>query len=278
MLAQTFFIVWRESIEALLVIGILDAWLRHNGTGHGAMRYLWGGVLAGLAAAVALSYLLLRFGAALPPDGQDWFQAALIVTACALIVQMVFWMRRHGRALKRHLEAGLAESLRKGNLWGIFAIASIAVMREGAETVIFLQGVVAAAQGTGNQIAIGVAAALLAAAATYAFLQLGGRYLSWRLFFRFTEAMLLLLACALFVTGTGYLVSFGFLPYSETLWDTSFLIDDMTPLGGIVADLTGYRAMPDALTVGAWVLYWGGIAAACRIQAMRLGGAATEAA
>ena len=32
MIAQIVFVVWRESIEALLVIGILQAWLRHNGS------------------------------------------------------------------------------------------------------------------------------------------------------------------------------------------------------------------------------------------------------
>ena len=46
MIAQIIFVVWRESIEALLVIGILQAWLRHSGTAR-ARRYLWGGVLGG---------------------------------------------------------------------------------------------------------------------------------------------------------------------------------------------------------------------------------------
>ncbi|MDI6834943.1 MAG: FTR1 family protein [Rhizobiaceae bacterium] len=267
MFVQTFFIVWRESIEALLVVGILHAWLRHNGTGRGATGYLWSGVAAGIIGAGLLSVVLMRFSAALPPEGQDWFQAALILAACALIVQMVFWMRRHGRTLKRDLEQGLSESLRRGNLWGIFAVAAIAVMREGAETVIFLQGVIVSAAGTGGQIAVGIVSAVLAAGATYGLLQLGGRYLSWRLFFRLTEAMLLLLASALLVTGTGYLISLGLLPYSEPLWDTSFLLDDMTRLGGIVAGLTGYRAMPDAVTVATWVLYWSGIMFAFRMQA-----------
>jgi high-affinity iron transporter len=266
MFVQTFLVVWRESIEALLVVGILHSWLGQNaGTGN-AMRYLWAGVAAGLAAAVALSFVLMRFGAMLPPEGQDWFQTALIFTACALIVQMVFWMRRHGRDLKRQLEDGLSESLRAGRLWGIFAIVLIAVMREGVETAIFLQGIVAAAQGTLDQIAIGVAAALVAAVATFALLQLGGRYLSWQLFFRLTETMLLLLACALLVSGTGYLVSLGVLPYSDPVWDTSFLIDDATRFGAIVAGLTGYRAMPDAVTLGTWIVYWGGIAAMVRLQ------------
>lgn len=271
MFVQAFFIVWRESIEALLVVGILHAWLRHNRSGRGATGYLWGGVAAGIVGAALLSVALMRFGAVLPPEGQDWFQAALILTACALIVQMVFWMRRNGRTLKHDLEQGLSESLRTGKLWGIFAVAAIAVMREGAETVIFLQGAIASADGTGGQIALGISTAVLAAGLTYALLQIGERHFSWRLFFRLTEAMLLLLASALLVTGTGYLVSLGLLPYSDPLWDSSFVLDDMTRLGGIVAGLTGYRAMPDAVTVASWVLYWSGIGLALRMQARQAG-------
>ena len=57
MLWQTAVIIWRESVEALLVIGILHAWLVHEAGEKGRSRgtlYLWGGVAAGLAAAVAL--------------------------------------------------------------------------------------------------------------------------------------------------------------------------------------------------------------------------------
>ncbi|MCB1486331.1 MAG: FTR1 family protein [Bauldia sp.] len=270
MFAQTFLIVWRESVEALLVVGILHAWLVRDPGGRRAIRYLWGGVVAGLGGAVALSIVLMRLGAILPPEGQDYFQAGLILTAAALIVQMVFWMRRHGAALKWHLEEQLTTQLRYGRLWGVFVIALIAVIREGAETVIFLYGVLAASQGTSGEVVAGIAVALTVAAATYAAVQLGGRYLSWRLFFRLTEAMLLLLACALLVKGVDHLVSLGLLPYADPLWDTSPLLDDMSPFGGIVADLTGYRAVPDRVTVATWVLYWSAIVAGCRAQTRRM--------
>lgn len=273
MFAQTFFIVWRESIEALLVIGILHAWLRHNTTTGGTLRYLWGGVLAGLGAALGLSLLLTRLNTMLPPEGQDYFQILMIFTACTLILQMVFWMRRHSKGLKHQLEQGLSTRLENGQLWGVFTLALIAVMREGTETVIFLQGFIAAGRGNGGEIATGIVSALAVASATYALLQLGGRYLSWRLFFRLTETMLLFLACALLVSGSGYLISLGVLPYTDPLWDTSFLIDDLTRLGGIVAGLTGYRAVPDVVTVMVWLVYWGTILWALQAQKRRLGGA-----
>ena len=38
MLAQIFFIVWRESVEALLVIGILSAWMTANDAAAGGKK------------------------------------------------------------------------------------------------------------------------------------------------------------------------------------------------------------------------------------------------
>ncbi|MBI1219855.1 MAG: FTR1 family iron permease [Rhodobacteraceae bacterium] len=267
MIAQIIFVVWRESIEALLVIGILQAWLRRNGS-DAAHFYLWGGVAAGLAAAAGLSWVLTRFGDTLPPEGQDIFQMTLMLVAAALVVQMVLWMRRHGRTLKRQLESGLSEKLAQGRLWGIFALALIAVMREGAETVIFLQGIIAATGWTAGAV-LAVLAAFAAALATYGLLQFGSKILFWRHFFRLTEVMLLLLACALFVNGTGYLVSLGVLPYTHPVLNLTAILDDSRPAGAVVAALTGYRATPDVVTVTSWLVYWGGIAFALRRQSRR---------
>lgn len=90
-MGQVMFIVWRESVEALLVVGILHAWLANPE--HGAKRglpYLWGGVALGIAAAVALGAALVGFTEVLSGDAQDYFQTAMVLVACVLIVQMVF--------------------------------------------------------------------------------------------------------------------------------------------------------------------------------------------
>ncbi|KAG0773495.1 hypothetical protein G6F21_014335 [Rhizopus arrhizus] len=58
---QVLFIVWRESVEAMLVVGILYTWLRSTPEGKRGLNYLWGGVAAGLALAVALALVLLAF-------------------------------------------------------------------------------------------------------------------------------------------------------------------------------------------------------------------------
>ena len=84
-----------------------------------------------------------------------------------------------------------------------------------------------------------------------------------------SEVVLLLLGAALFVTGVGDLVAAGLLPYGASLWDTGALLDDSGPVGGMVAALTGYRSAPDAVTLGAWIVYWGLVALTLRVQVRR---------
>ena len=57
-----------------------------------------------------LGWALVAFGDSLPEEAQQAYQAAVVLVAAALIVQMVVWMRRHGRTLKRDLEASLSDA------------------------------------------------------------------------------------------------------------------------------------------------------------------------
>ena len=258
-MGQVMFIVWRESVEALLVVGILHAWLRNGDeTARKGLPYLWAGVALGMVAAVALGAALVGFTEVLSGDAQDYFQTAMVLTACVLIVQMVFWMKRHGRTLKRDMEASLQRSARDANWWGVAVLAALAIAREGSETVIFLYGLGFGQSGhvAAGQIAavgIGLALALL----TFYLLQLGGKVFSWRLFFRVTEIMLLLLAAGLLESGVDRLIDKEWLPtLVDTLWDTSRLLDDSSPLGALAATLTGYRAHPSLTNLLAYLLYW----------------------
>jgi len=256
------FVIWRESVEALLVIGILNAWLvRQQDIARRGQVFLWAGVVAGLLLAVALGTALLLFGDSLEDDAQQAYQTGAMLVAAALIVQMVFWMRKHGRTLKRELETSLQQAADRSNWWGVFVLALIAVAREGSETVVFLYGTLSAASYASASLAGPVMAAAIGfglALATYYLLQVGSRVLSWRVFFRITEVMLLVLAASLLVNGIDNLVGLGALPpLSGRLWDSSAILPDSGPIGGLVGALTGYRARPYLLQVLVFALYWG---------------------
>lgn len=258
-MGQVLFIVWRESVEALLVVGILYAWLRNGDeAARKGLPWLWLGVGAGVLAAVGLGAALVGFTEVLSGDAQDYFQTAMVLVACVLIVQMVLWMKQHGRTLKREMEASLAESQRKANWWGVAVLAALAIAREGSETVIFLYGLgfgqtghVAASQWLA--VLIGLALAFL----TFYLLQLGGRIFSWRYFFRVTEIMLLFLGAGLFEAGVDKLIDKEILPTGiDQLWDTSRILDDSSTFGSLVSTLTGYRAHPSLTNLVAYALFW----------------------
>ena len=253
------FVVWRECIEALLVIGILNAWLsqRPASERHSGKRWLWSGVAVGIVGAIALATLLLRVGDALGSDGQEYFQTAIVLIAAALIVQMVFWMRRRGRTLKADLHKSLSEAADRSQWLSVFVLAAVAVLREGSEAAVFLYGTMAGVSASNYAAAVAAVLGIVAALATYWLLQIGSKLLSWRIFFRVTEVMLLFLAASLLLTGIDHLLSLGFLPpLSRTLWDTSSVLPDSGMLGGLISGLTGYRARPVMIELLVFMVYW----------------------
>ncbi len=258
---QILFVMWRETVEAMLVVGILHAWLSHHPQGRHGLKYLWLGVLTGLAAALVLGLGIDAMNAVLSDEGQEYFQASLLLLAAALIVQMVFWMRRHGQRLKRDLEQSLAHSTRQQNWWGVYSLAAIAVAREGSEAVLFLGSLAMGAKGLGSSafwLALGLGVVL--AAGTFYLLQLGGRLISWRVFFKVTEVLLLLLGGALLVSGIEKLIDVQLLPaLMHQVWDSTGLLDDGTVAGSVVAAFTGYRARPSLMVVLVFGLYWLGV-------------------
>ncbi len=145
---NTAFVVWRESIEALLVIGILNAWIGHRPEAERKQGRAWlVGRRCGRRRRRRSCWRagLVTVGEELSDDAQVYFQTAIVLIAAALIVQMVFWMRRHGRTLKRELHAKLDRAADRANWAAVFVLAAIAVMREGSEAAVFLYGTMVSA-------------------------------------------------------------------------------------------------------------------------------------
>lgn len=271
-MGNTLFIVWRESVEGILVVGILYTWLKAHPEGARGMRYLWGGVAAGLALAALLALAMMGVYSSLDGDAVDYFQLGMTLVAAGLITQMVFWMRKHGRTMKKQLETGLERAADEANWIGVSVIAALAVGRESAETVIFLYGNGMGQQGMAfaqflGAAALGFALALL----TFWLLVRGGRTLSWKNFFRISETLLLLLAAGLLVGGVEKMIGYDWIPaLVDPVWDSSFLLDDNATVGNLIATLTGYRSHPALMLVLAYIAYWALVLLGPRLRKQRL--------
>lgn len=267
MMGQVVFIVARESVEALLIIGILWAWMARRPDARRGRAWLLGGIAAGFALAAGLALMLVGVATFLGATARSWFEVGMLTLAAGLIVQMVFWMRKHGRTLRHEIETGLERNVAAANWWGVFALAMIAIGREGSETVVFLYGSFLQLQGLAGYAAFFGAAALGLGIALVLFwaLQLGGRFISWKWFFRITEWMLLFLGSALFLTAMGKLLSKHLSAFDlpgwlyTTVWDSSALLSDSSMLGSLLATLAAYRSQPIVWDLLVLMAYWGGV-------------------
>lgn len=267
-MGQVIFVVCRESIEALLVIGILWAWVNRDADTRNGKKWLIAGVVAGLLLAVMLALALVGVTEFLGGAAQTWFEIGMLTFASALIVQMVWWMRQHGRTLKAELEQGLTESLKTQNWWGIFFLAMIAVGREGSETVMFLYGSFLGLHGFTAYLTFFIAAAIGLALALFFFylLQVGSKHISWRIFFRVTEILLLFLGSSLFLTAAEKLMNGPLAAVNlpgwmyANLWNTSAILSDGSTFGNLLASLFAYRSQPIGFDALALLIYWGIVA------------------
>ena len=251
-------IVWRESLEAMLVIGVLLSWIARQPdlAAQGVLRRgLWSGAGAGVGLALALGYATFAIQSEIGGETLELFQLAMVLVAAGLILQMVLWMHRHGRHMKRELEAQAEKS---AGAFGIAAITALAVAREGAETVIFLYGLGLESDGGALFAMLGAALVGFAAAGATAWLIAhGARYLNYRTLFRISEILLLLIANALLMNGIDRMIALDWLPpLMEPVWDTSALLGDGQGLGRFLADFVGYRARPAGMLLIVALAFW----------------------
>ena len=253
-MGATFVIVLREGFEAALLLGIVYAYLAQIGHAD-SRRYVTLGATLAVAASVLMGLAVSLLSGPLADVGPDVIALVVIFAAVALLTWHGWWMGRHARELHGDLQRRVDAAHASHQLWMVGLIAFTGVFREGAETVLFLWGIMAQAEGAAGWSSVigGVAGVALAAAIGWAIFH-GGRHISLSRFFTVTTAFIMLLAAGLFATGVGRLQGLGLLPLSEPVWNTSWLLSDKSVAGGFLSGLIGYRSQP---TVPELVVYAG---------------------
>ncbi|HCN42026.1 MULTISPECIES: FTR1 family iron permease [Proteus] len=263
-MGQVLFVVWRESFEALLVIGIIYAWIKRSPTPKQGMKYLWSGVILGLFLAVILALSIYGVFSSLEDVWQSLFMIAMEILACVLIIQMVYWMNRQGKSLKTNIENELTQKTQQQSAWGILLIIAIAIAREGSEVVVFLSSHIMALNAqTALPFFIEVFIGLFVAAFTLWLFLLTSKVISWRYFFTVTGFLLLFLAVSLLLKAVEEIANLlieidfelpDFLIYP--LWDISHILDDSSVFGNFLVSFFAYRSQPIGLSVVTFIVYW----------------------
>jgi len=249
----TFLILFRESLEAFLLVGILLAYLARIGARRYA-RWIYAGVAGGLAASLVAAFVLQvlvdQFSNELY---RALLTAAIMFAATCILTYMAIWMGKQARAHTEHAKRQLEEHISAGNVLGIATLAFFSVWREGLETVLFLS----ALTYTGQDLSLlgGVLGMVLAVALIWLLIS-GTRRVPMHIFFRYTSLLLIVIAAGLLGSAIAVLQSAGVhVGPAAPLFDVSSILPDTSGVGVFLRGLFGYNATPSPPQFALWAVY-----------------------
>ena len=191
---QSFLIILREGLEAILVIGAIVAFLIK--TGHRErLRSIWTGVALALAAS-AVTAIILKTALAAMPASRELIEGATMLIAVAVLFSVSYWLISKVEAAKwqQFIREKVSTALDQGGGRALAFVAFLAVYREGAETALFYQALF----NEGPQVIMPISLGILAGGATLAviftlFYRFGVR-IPLRPFFTVTSVLLYYMA------------------------------------------------------------------------------------
>jgi len=192
-----FIIVFREVLEASLVVGIIYLIIeKTNQTSHFAK--LWYAVFVSILASIVVGFLVIQAKNSLGNDStQALFEAIFLYLTAFLIWYVIFWLSKNVSD-KKVLE-GQALNAMELSSWGIFFVVFFAILREGFETAIFL---ISSFSITGTFSYLGFFSGALLAILIGYLIVAQGRKINLRSVFKYTTLLLVFLSAGMVAYGT----------------------------------------------------------------------------
>ena len=256
----TALLVFREVLEAALIIGVVAAATKGV---PGRSRWLTGGVLLGLLGSALVASTMESIARLADGIGQELFNATILGVAVLMLAWHSIWMASHGRVLAMEAQS-IGSAIREGRrtLSVLMVVVAVAVLREGAETVLFLYGVAVSGSSTLGQMTAGGLIGIVGGALVGLTLYLGLLRIPIRWFFAVTSALVLFLAAGMAAQAARLLVQADLLPsLISSLWDFSDVLPNESPLGAVLHGLVGYDARPAGIQVVFYLVVAAAIAA-----------------
>jgi high-affinity iron transporter len=249
---STAIVIFREILEIALILSVVIAATKELA---GRNKWIIGGILAGILGSLLIAIFAEVIAGAAEGMGQELFNASILLAASFVIGGTALWMSKHARELTQHLRK-VSSDVIKGDLpfYSIAIVIALAIVREGAEIILFVHGMIASGQDLSSIItgsAVGFAGGSFMGLALY----FGMISISPRYIFSVTTWLLILLCAGMSATAAQFLSSAGwFASLSQQMWDTSFMISDAGLAGRTLHALFGYTAQPIAIQIIFYVL------------------------
>ena len=199
-------IMFREVLEASLIIGILYTYLNKSGN-NDSIKMVWSGVIVAVLASIVIALIFGKLAIGLKDSEAKIFEGVVMIIASIVLTTMIIWMARN-KNISEDLKNKAKEAISSGFKYGIFTLAFVAVFREGVEIILLLWG----AGKDGINVVSSIIGALLGLAGGYAIFIQGVKF-PLKQFFNITSVLLIFVAAGMLTYGVHELESGGVIPY-----------------------------------------------------------------
>lgn len=185
-------IILREGVEAILIITAIIAYLVKTGNSD-KLKVIYNGCISAIVLSV-ITAVLVKWVFKTSAASQEMLEGVTMLLAAAVLFSVSYWLISKAEAQKwgAYLKVKVGGSISSSSLKALWFVAFLAVYREGAETVLFYQALVADSAGSKGMSAIaagfGIGSVLLVG--IYLAMRHGALKLPLRPFFLFTGALM----------------------------------------------------------------------------------------
>ena len=210
---QAAVILLREGLEAMLVIAALAGYLTRVGAGH-RIQALYGGSLAAVAASIVAAWLFAVLNSG---EHSDLLEGAIILVAAGLMLYVSGWLmvKQDPRGWQDYLAHKADNALAQDTVWAVGALAFLAVFREGAETVLFINALATTEGGWSAGLLAGLGAATVGLVVLFYFINLIAQKIPLRPLFIITSAFLFAMAIKFIGEAVQEFQEQAILPFTE---------------------------------------------------------------
>lgn len=249
----TFVVLLRECLEAGLIVGIiLTVLVRLNHRRY--FKDVFWSVGAAVGLSCVLGFIMMSVTSSFQGTMEKLVEGGVSIIACGVLTYMIFWMHAQSKKIKTDVEVSVETALSKQEYWAFVSLPFFAVLREGAETVLFLSAL--GAKNGGAVSFFGSAAGALVAVLISFMIFWGGKKISLKCLFGSLNILLLLMASGLLAYGIHELQEVKIIPVIVyPLWNINHILNEKVGVGSFLKALFGYNGNPSLIEVIAYASY-----------------------
>ena len=253
---ESFLLTSRETLEASLVVGIVLAYLNKTNN-QDYKKTVYYGIIFGILASILSAFAFTFFASEFEGASSQIFEGVTMLIGAFLLTTMILWMMQQifiAKEIETKVERHLMNPKSMFSHMGIFMVIFVAIIREGFETVIFMN---ALNYESGINFIGGTLGIFAAISVGYIFF-VTTRKINLKRLFNISSVLLILFAAGLVAHGFHELEEANIVPGIITpLFNINHVLDEKGLVGSFLNGLIGYTGTPSLMQVIAYISYIG---------------------